>query len=131
LSPTDISGQLNLSTADALLELNGQVLELLSTITGPGNLKGDPNAVLAANGAGNLGTVNFVSGGRNLSGLFLNRENGSMTLGTDLAVGGTLRLDDGLLNTGANTLSLSSVSSVVRTNGYVIGNLQKSFGRAD
>src|SRR6185436_7718650 len=27
LSPTDITGQLNLSTADALLELNGQVLE--------------------------------------------------------------------------------------------------------
>ncbi len=127
LSPTDLAGQLNLSTANSLLELNGQVLELLGTVTGPGNLKGDPNAIIAANGGGDVGTVNFVSGGRNLSGLLLNRPNGSMTLGTDLAIGGTLRLDDGKLIT-ANTLSLGPVSSVLRTNGYVIGNLQKSFG---
>ncbi|HEY5838171.1 MAG TPA: cadherin-like domain-containing protein, partial [Pyrinomonadaceae bacterium] len=130
LSPTDIAGQLNLSTADALLELNGQVVELLGTVTGPGNLKGDPNAIIAVNGAGALGTVNFASGGRTLLGLLLNREvNGSMTLGTDLAVAGTLRLDDGKLIT-ANTLSLSSISSVLRTNGYVLGNVQKSFGES-
>jgi CSLREA domain-containing protein len=128
LSPTDI-GQLNLSTANALLELNGQVLELVGTVTGPGNLKGDPSAILAASGNGDVGTVNFVSGGRNLSGLLLNRgTNGAMTLGTDLGVAGTLRLDNGILNTGVNTLSLSSTSPVLRTNGYVIGNLQKSFG---
>jgi hypothetical protein len=70
-----------------------------------------------------------VSGGRTLSGLQLNRlTNGSMTLGTALDLAGTLRLDNGILNTGANSLSLSPASSVSRTNGYVIGNLQKSFG---
>jgi hypothetical protein len=35
LSPTIITGQLNLSNADSLLELNGQTLELDGTITGP------------------------------------------------------------------------------------------------
>ena len=84
--------------------------------------------VVGDGGAGDLGTINFVSGGRTLSSLQLNRPNGSMTLGTDLDLAGNLRLDDGILNTGANTLSLSPTSSASRTNGYVIGNLQKSFG---
>jgi hypothetical protein len=68
--------------------------------------------------------------GQTLLGLQLNRlTNGSMTLGTDLALSGNLLLDNGILNTGAaSTLSLSPVSAVSRTNGYVIGNLQKSFG---
>ena len=44
LSPTRIRGQLNLTTADSLLELNGQALQLFGTITGAGNLKGDPIA---------------------------------------------------------------------------------------
>jgi CSLREA domain-containing protein len=129
LSPTRINGQLNLTTSDALLELNGQSLELLGTITGPGNLKGDLSASIVVGGIGAFGTVNFVSGGRTLSSLQLNRgSNGSMTLGTDLALSGNLLLSNGILNTGANTLSLSSASAPLRTNGYVIGNLQKSFG---
>jgi CSLREA domain-containing protein len=51
-----------------------------------------------------------------------------MTLGTDLALTGNLILTDGILNTGANTLSLSPASAASRTSGYVNGNLQKSFG---
>jgi CSLREA domain-containing protein len=128
LSPTRINGQLNLTNADSLLELNGQTLELQGTIAGAGNLKGDPNANMGVTVTGDLGTVNFVSGGRTLSSLQLDRVNGSMTLGTDLALTGNLLLSNGKLNTGANTLSLSPGSSALRTNGYVIGNLQKSFG---
>ena len=37
-----------------------------------------------------------------------------MTLGTDLALTGNLSLTNGILNTGANTLSLSPSSSVSR-----------------
>jgi CSLREA domain-containing protein len=131
LSPTRITGQLTLTAADSLLDLNQKSLELDGTITGPGNLKGDSIAsmVVGFGNAGDLGTVNFASDGRTLSSLQLNRSsNGSMTLGTDLALTGNLTLTDGRLNTGANTLSLSPASSALHSNGYVIGNLQKNFG---
>ena len=41
LSPLTINGQLNLSTADSLIELNAKTLTLNGTIIGSGNLKGD------------------------------------------------------------------------------------------
>ncbi len=130
LSPTRITGQLNLTAAGSLLELNGQTLELFGAITGPGNLKGDSIAsmIVGNSNSGDFGPFNFVSGGRTLSNLELNHSSGSMTLGTDLALTGNLTLTAGILNTGANTLSLSSTSAASRVSGYVNGNLQKSFG---
>jgi hypothetical protein len=44
LSPTRITGQLTLTNADSLLELNGNSLEIDGSIAGPGNLKGDSSA---------------------------------------------------------------------------------------
>ena len=130
LTPVTIGGDLNLPNSGSLLELNGRTLELDGTISGPGNLKGDINANLAVNGTGDLGTVNFVTGARTLSTLSINRAlpSGSMTLGTNLSLAGNLLVANGIIHTGANTLSLSSDSGALATSGYVIGNLQKSFG---
>jgi CSLREA domain-containing protein len=137
LSPTRIVGQLNLTAASSLLELNGKTLELFGTIApaSAGNLKGDASATLVVgnSASGDLGTVKFLTGGRILKSLQLNHSPGSMTLGTDLAlagspIAGTLTLTNGILYTDTNTLSLSPATSVSRSNGYVIGNLQKDFG---
>jgi CSLREA domain-containing protein len=123
-----INGQLNLSTANSLLELNGGTLSLSGTVTGDGNLKGDFAAVLTVNGSGDLGTLNFVAGGRELDAFFVNRSGpGSVTLGNDLTVGGTTTLADGVVDMGTFTLTVNGVS---RTNGWIIGNEQRTFAAA-
>ncbi|PYS23626.1 MAG: hypothetical protein DMF72_08740 [Acidobacteria bacterium] len=129
LSPLAINGQLNFNTAASVLELNGKTLTLNGTITGSGNLKGDSAATLSIGGMGALGTLNFASGGQLLSALALDRSSsGSATLGTSLAIGGSLTLTNGILDAGTNTLSLGSAATTSRTSGYVVGNLQKTFG---
>ena len=124
-----INGQLNLSTADSLLELQGKTLALNGTVTGSGNLNGDAGATLNIGGTGALGTLNFVSGSRTLSAMTMNRtSSGAATLGNDLTIGASLTLTNGIVNVGTNTLSLDSAATASRTNGYVVGNLKKTFG---
>jgi len=126
LSPVTVSGNLNLSTTDALLDLNGQTLELDGTISGPGNLKGSLTSTLQIGGVGSLGTLNFALGFRTLSQLAISRPlpSGSATLGNDLQVN-TAVLTNGTVNTDGFTLSINS--NVTRTSGYIIGNEQRSF----
>src|SRR5205814_2284314 len=90
-------------------------------------------AILNIGGGGALGTLKFISGSQNLKSLTVNRASfGTVTLGSNLTVGnasvGSLTLTNGTIDAGANTLSLASFPTITRTNGYVIGNLQKTFG---
>jgi hypothetical protein len=50
-----------------------------------------------------------------------------MTLSRNVTLSGPLALTNGLVSTGANTLQVGSAGSVTRTNGYVVGNLQKNY----
>src|SRR5207302_3647645 len=101
------NGQLNLSTAASLLELNGKTLTLNATIIGSGNLKGDAAATLNVGGSsGSLGTLNFLSGARTLSQLTMNRtSSGSVTLANDLLVDDALNLTNGVISMGTFTLT--------------------------
>src|SRR5207237_718982 len=95
--------------------------------------KGDVGGTLNVGGTGALGTLSFVSGGQSLGVLTINRaSSGSVTLGTNLTIGdassGSLTLTDGIVEVGSNSLSLADFPSISRTNGYVVGNLQKTFG---
>jgi CSLREA domain-containing protein len=125
LSSVNINGQLNLSTADSQLELNQKTLTLNGTVTGPGNLKGDPAATLNIGGIGPLGTLKFLSGFQTLSQLKMDRAfpTGSVTLGNDLMVGNTLLLTNGVVNMGSFTLTANG--AVNRIDGYIIGNEQR------
>jgi CSLREA domain-containing protein len=129
-SPVSITGQLNLSTNAAVLELNGQTLELGGTVTGAGNLKGSVSSNLLISGAGSIGPLNFLTGFQTLSTLNMNRglPSGSATLGNDLLVS-NLFLTDGIVNTGAFTLTITG--SVTRGSGYIVGNEQRNFNCND
>ncbi len=71
-------------------------------------------------GNGNLGTLRFTSGSNTIGNLTLKHigsTNNLLTLGSALAINGSLTLTNGVLSVGANTLSLNG--SINRTSGFV------------
>lgn len=60
------------------------------------------------------------------NGLTLNNPAGA-TLGINTTVNGALTLTNGELATGASTLSIGNAGTTSRTNGFVVGTMQKSF----
>ena len=82
---------------------------------------------LIVNGMGPIGPIRFVTGGQNLGNFTINRNSGSVTLGTDVTVNGTLLFSDGKLLTGTNTVFVASTGSVSGASSarYVNGNLNK------
>jgi hypothetical protein len=50
--------------------------------------------------------------------------------GQNMTVNGTLSLSGGLIDTGANTLTLGTTATISRASGQVMGNLKKQFGGA-
>ncbi len=111
-----------------VLDLNGRQLTLTGAVAGTdaaGSIKGSATSGLVLNGTGALGTLRFTAGSQTLGTLVVNRTtSGSVTLGSALTVASTLTLTDGLVTTGANTLTANG--TVTRTNGYVVGRLGKN-----
>ncbi len=110
----DIKGNISVATGGAL----GFSPAAGSTV----NLSGTSAQSIAATGTGTLifganETINVA----NASGL---------SLGSSITLNGPLTLTSGTVNTGANTLSISSTGSVTRASGYVIGNLKKNYAAA-
>ncbi len=78
----------------------------------------------AAQSITNAGTIGFTTANQTIN---VNNANG-ITLNSSFAITqGTLALTTGNVTTGANTLSIGSAATVTRTNGYVVGNLKKTF----
>lgn len=121
-------------TAGAL-EINGNALTLNGTVlygSGSGTITGSGTSDLIVGGTGDLGTLNFTTGGQLLDELNINRTtSGMVTLGTGLEVDNTLTLANGTLVLNAKTLYLSRQhpSAIARTNGLIrsehTGNLSK------
>jgi DNA/RNA endonuclease G (NUC1) len=106
-----------------------------------GNISIASGATLAFNSAGgtmnlsgsaaqsitNSGTLSLSTATQTIN---VNNANG-VTLNSPVTfTAGTLSLQAGAVSTGANTLSIGANASVTRTNGYVIGNLKKTFSAA-
>lgn len=104
------------SSSDALT-LNGNTLTVSAGgISGSGTITGSASSTVSVAGTGDAGTIRFTTGSETLNSLTVNRTSGGkLTLGTNLAVTGTLILTAGELALGSNTLSVSGVMS--RTSG--------------
>ena len=76
-------------------------------------------------------TVNYYGAAQTIAAvtynnLIINQSSGSASLSLgDVTVNGVLTLTNGNVNTGSNTVIISSSGSVSRTSGHIIGNLQK------
>ncbi len=97
----------------------GATLNFNPASAGTVNLNG--SAVQSITNAGTLtvSTANETLNISNANGVTLNS---NVTLAN-----GALFLTTGNITTGANTLSIGSAATVSRTNGYVVGNLKKTF----
>ena len=114
-------------TVNGILNLDGGIydigvnksLTLNGTVTGTGSIRGSSASDLLVGGTGALGTLSFTLGTAANSGttqqlrnFTLNRANGTVALGTILAVNGTLALTNGILTTSsANLLTLVATAS--------------------
>src|SRR5262249_28521027 len=119
-NPLDFNG-----TTD-VLDLNRQTLTLSGAIGGTdaeASFLGSPTSNLVMNGTANAGTVRFGAGFQTLNNWTVNLTGAGVgvTLGTPLTVNGTLALTNGIVTTGANTLTVGTTGTVTRTNVWVNG----------
>ncbi|MDZ7648820.1 MAG: hypothetical protein U5K54_17525 [Cytophagales bacterium] len=84
-----------------------QTLTIEGTVSGSGGIVGGPASNLVIGGTGSFGTLNF-SGTNQLLNFTMNRSStGSVNLGGDLTILGSLSHTDGALVLGSNTLTIS------------------------
>ncbi|MFM2082156.1 MAG: hypothetical protein RL380_847, partial [Verrucomicrobiota bacterium] len=112
-----VSGNLSLGSTLAdggfVLTVNGDAANT-ATHTGAGE-------ILLSGGS----TNHVVTGGGAFQNLELSDTNGATLSATNLNVNGTLTLTAGKISTSTNKVILAAAASLSRTNGYVIGWLQK------
>jgi CSLREA domain-containing protein len=131
-----INGLLSFEGTTDVLDIAAGDLTLNGTVGGT-NVNGALDSTvyggnLHIGGAGALGPLRYL-GTQNLAALEVNRLSGSVvTFATGVNIGnastGSVTLTNGIVDMGANTLSLATFPGITRTNGYVAGNLQKNFG---
>ncbi|PIQ20446.1 MAG: hypothetical protein COW65_14895 [Cytophagales bacterium CG18_big_fil_WC_8_21_14_2_50_42_9] len=103
------------------LNIGANTLTLGGTVTGPGTLGTVLASNLVINGSGPLGTLNFSSESIGLNNFTLNRlDDGTATLGDDIAVLGQLNLNNGTLIVNDRTLGLYGTANY--TGGALAGN---------
>ncbi len=113
----------DLALSSGNLVIGSNTLALNGSVSGSGGLTGGSTSNLEIGGTGSFGTLTFV-GSNSLNNLTFNRtSSGSVDLGGDLTIEGTLTQTNGNINIGANTLTLSG--AYVRTGGS-IGSLSSS-----
>ncbi|RZJ35983.1 MAG: choice-of-anchor D domain-containing protein [Flavobacterium sp.] len=103
------------SSGADVFDINGNTLTIgtsgiANVISGSGTFKGSTTSNLALLGSGSIGTVNFTAGFQNLGTLTMNRSAGSIgcVMGTPVTINSGLVLTNGLLDLGANTMTLAS-----------------------
>ena len=130
-----------------VIDINGKNLTIgattsIGTISGTGTFKGSTTSnltILGTVSSGSIGTVSFTTGFQNLGSFTMNRQPATIgcVMGSALTVNTSLVLTNGLIDLGANNLTLgaAATSSGASSNSYVLaygtgGQLVKSFTAA-
>lgn len=113
-----------LAINNGTLLLNGQNLTLSGTLSGQGNITGNNSSSLSFTGTGNS-MLNLSPNSQSLNDLTVNLSgNGSVTLGSNLIVGGQYQQQSGSLVLNGFNLSLNGTSSY--TGGGITGHLSSN-----
>jgi hypothetical protein len=91
------------------------------TITSTGTLTQPSATSIVLNGSSSQAIPSQITTYSNLSVC-----GGAKTMSANASVTGTLNLNCGIIQTGSNTLTITSAGSVTRTSGWVFGNLKKN-----
>jgi len=144
-SPLSLNGKVSvLANSEMRLSFVNNTLSLENNFTNDGTLTLSTNSaarLLLKSNFSNSGTLNqlnstielggtsiqTISGTLNLANLAINNAAG-VALSNPLTVTSLLTLTNGNITTGSNAVSIGTSAIISRTNGYIIGNLQKSLG---
>ncbi len=139
---------INFGNAADVIDINGRNLTIGSvggtgSISGSGTFKGSATSnltILGTGGASGIGTLNFTTGFQNLGTFTMNRQAGVIgcALGTPVTLNTSLVLTNGLIDLGANNLTLAAGATIsgASSNSYVLaytttgGQLVKTFSAA-
>ena len=134
---TDVPNEIDISTADVTITnltlgaqrtlniTNGRMLTVTNNAVIRGNLSGEGTFICGGTTILSGTTAQTVPRGT-LSNLSINNPAGVTLLG-DVKINSSVNLLNGVIETGANTLTLESSATTTRTNGFVVGNLRKNF----
>ncbi|HYG38772.1 MAG TPA: T9SS type A sorting domain-containing protein [Cytophagales bacterium] len=125
----EITGALKLNKGSLIL--NGKKLTINGSVeSSNGTISGSSSSDMIITGTGDLGTLKFAAGARELRNLTINRSSaGTVTLGSDLTVSNQLTLTNGTIVTGTNNLIVTNTSTSAisghNENSYIVGNLRR------
>lgn len=113
-----------LDVTNGTFDFNGSSLTLEGTYSGAGTLSAGASSNLSIFTNGFVGSaLTFETGGQTLNNFTVNISNGgSVELGSDVTVEGTLNLQAGFVNAGTHTITIGAAGSVSGggSNSYVI-----------
>lgn len=94
---TTVSGVLNISAGE--LSIGSNTLTLDGTITGAGTITGSTTSNISVGGTGDLGTIDFTTGGNTLGDLTVNRTtSGTVDFEEDFTINTSTTLTEGFIN---------------------------------
>ncbi|MFA6539982.1 MAG: fibronectin type III domain-containing protein [Bacteroidota bacterium] len=102
----------------------GGIISVLDSITNNGTHTGSGKILL------NGSVQHQITGIGSFTNLQLNNTSNGANLDSNITVNGTLTLTSGVITAPNDTLFISSTGTIVRSTGYVNGNLRKYFGPA-
>ena len=133
---------ISFSATNDTFDINGRTLTLgtsaiANAISGPGAFKGSPTSNVTLLGTGSIGALSFKTSFQDLGTLTMNRQAATVgcTMGSAVTINMALNLTNGLIDLGANTMTLTSTCSNTfgdSANSFVIsdvtagGNLRKN-----
>jgi autotransporter-associated beta strand protein len=121
--PLVVLGNVNQQGALSLSDVSGGDLKVGGNCTRGGGTFSPKGRAVFFDAASGDQTINGSA--TTFDFLIVDKAAGSLNLNSNVTCNQTLTLTNGIINTGANVISVAATGSVVRTNGWVNGNLRR------